>query len=402
MKSGLLQMFEPADEALVWRGGAGAGLAVMDRFGRIAHANGVAAGLLKAAWGLDGHLFSTFFAPEYREIIMAALAAGGAAPGPLLVRGAGKDSYALELRFEPAGDNVRVLILDRASDERLVKELRGEAEKAQNQASAGTDLLADLSHEMRTPLNAVIGFAEAMQNETFGPIGNEKYAEYADHIRSSGGHLMELISTILDLARYDAGRMELKREMTNLGAVASECAAMVEKAAQDAGLKLTVTIEDDLPESWLDPRSVRQILINLLANAVKFTSDGGIDVSIKRDGDALIAVVNDTGVGMSEDELARLGGRFTSVSNDGVRGANGAGLGLALCFALAEAHNGKLSLNSAPGEGVKAVLRLPVLAAPARPARKDDQPAEEIVVHSQLDRIAEYKRELAAKKSAAA
>ena len=394
-------MFDPTDEALVWRGGAGAGLAVMDRFGRIERANSIASGLLGAPWGLDGHLFSTFFAPEYWEIVMAALQAGGAAPGPVLVRNAGEKPYALELRFEPAGENVRVLILDRGADERLVKELRAEAEKAQGQANAGTDLLADLSHEMRTPLNAVIGFAEAMQNETFGPLGHPKYAEYADHIRSSGGHLMELISAILDLARFEAGRMTLKREMMDLGAVASECAAMVQKTAEDAGLKLTVRVEEGLPKSWLDPRSVRQILINLLANAVKFTSHGGIDVAIARDGDALVATVTDTGVGMNEEELARLGARFTSVSSDGVRGANGSGLGLALCFALAEAHDGKLQLNSAPGEGVRAELRLPITAAPARPVRSDDQPADEIVVHSQLDRIAEYKRELAAKKSAA-
>lgn len=401
MKTGLLQMFEPTDEALVWRGGGAAGLVITDTSGRIHRATGTASGLLDAPWGLDGHLFLAFFAPEYRDIIFEALRAGGNAPGPILVRRAGEKPFALELRFEPAGENVRILILDRAADEQLIKELREEAAAAKRQANASSDLLADLSHEMRTPLNAVIGFAEAMQNETFGPLGHSKYVEYADHIRSSGGHLMELISAILDLARFDAGRTSLKREMMNLGAVASECVAMVTKAAEDAGLKLTLSVEDNLPESWLDPRAVRQVMINLLANAVKFTSDGGIDVSITRDRDTLVAVVNDTGVGMNQEELARLGGRFTSVSSDGVRGANGAGLGLALCFALAEAHDGELKLDSAPGEGVSARLSLPIAAAPARPVRVDDQPTDEIIVHSQLDRIAEYKRELAAKKSAA-
>ncbi|MEM9705786.1 MAG: HAMP domain-containing sensor histidine kinase [Pseudomonadota bacterium] len=272
-----------------------------------------------------------------------------------------------------------------------------------NRASA--EMLADLSHEMRTPLNAVIGFADAMENETFGPLGHDKYVEYARHINSSGRHLLDLISSILDLSKIEAQRFSLKRQVTGLSAIAYDAAAMVRGAADAAGLSLTLRISEDLPESYLDPRAVRQILINLLANAVKFTSDGGVTLEADRDGDWLIVVVSDTGVGMSEAELARLGGRFTSALGEGVRGAKGAGLGLALAFALAEAHGGSLKLASAPGEGMCATLRLPVAKAPKRanlsslngaPKGTDAQAqgAAEETVRSQLDRIEAYRREL--------
>lgn len=411
MKTVLLQLFDPsqAKGQLSWQGGAGAGLMVMDRAGWIKAANEHASGLVSQHSPLDGRLFLTLFTPDCREGVAQALAAGGSAPGPIVVKTASQVPYNLELRFEPAeGGDVRVMMLDRSFEERQTASLREETAvlrddvgEAQAQVTAGADLLADLSHEMRTPLNAVIGFAEAMQNETFGPLGHVKYSEYADHIRNSGGHLMELISAILDLARIDAGRMSLNREMVDLRDIAYECAAMIEKTTEDAGLSLSVNIEDDLPETLLDPRAVRQILINLLGNAVKFTSHGGIDVSVARDGDALQVKVTDTGIGMNEKELASLGSRFAAVSSDGVRGSKGAGLGLALCFALAQAHNGTLSLDSAPGEGMVATLRLPITSPVARPIGRNDQPADETIVHSQLDRIAAYRRELAAKKSAA-
>ncbi|GAB4518174.1 MAG: hypothetical protein Kow00133_03010 [Amphiplicatus sp.] len=282
--------------------------------------------------------------------------------------------------------------------------LRAETEAARREAKERADLLADLSHEMRTPLNAVIGFAEAMSEETYGPLGHAKYAEYARHIRASGGHLLDLVSSILDLAKIEADRFSLKRERTDIAALVQECAGMVRLSAERAGLALNVEIEEDLPESFLHPRAVRQILLNLLSNAVKFASDGGVTLKAARDGEEIVLVVRDTGVGMSQAELAKLGARFTAAHGDGVRGAKGAGLGLALAFALAELHGGSMTLASAPGEGVTAAVRLPI-AAPAAPARgrrlaavsaaASGEGGDKPAILTQLERIEAYRRERA-------
>lgn len=273
------------------------------------------------------------------------------------------------------------------------------------EAKAARDRLADLSHEMRTPLNAVIGFSGAMGAEVFGPLGHTRYYEYAEHIRSSGAHLLDLVNSILDLSRIEADRFDLKREAVNLGSIALECAAMVRLGAEAAGLKLEARIEDGMPESFLDPRAVRQILINLLSNAVKFTSDGSIALTAARRGETVQIVVKDTGVGMSADELAKLGARFTSAQGAGVRGAKGAGLGLALAFALADLHGGSLKIDSAPGEGVTATLTLPIVEPPQRKRdlksvealgyAADDAPPPQSVM-TQMERIEAYRRQRAA------
>lgn len=289
-----------------------------------------------------------------------------------------------------------------------IEQLRQEVAAARAEAKAARDRLADLSHEMRTPLNAVIGFSGAMGAEVFGPLGHARYYEYAEHIRSSGAHLLDLVNSILDLSRIEADRFDLKREAVNVGSLALECAAMVRLGAEAAGLKLDAHIEDGMPESFLDPRAVRQILINLLSNAVKFTSDGAISLTAARVGEAIEILVKDTGVGMSAEELAKLGARFTAAQGAGVRGAKGAGLGLALAFALADLHGGSLKLDSAPGEGVTATLRLPLVAPPQRKrdlkaveglgyaGDEESARAEPPAVLTQLERIEAYRRRRAA------
>ncbi len=284
---------------------------------------------------------------------------------------------------------------------RAVKSLAASS-RAPATESGAADLLADLSHEMRTPLNAVIGFADAIAGETFGPLGHEKYREYAAIISASGGHLLDLVNSILDLARIEAGRLKLSREAADAAALARDCAAMVRLDAEKGGLGLNLRIREGLPPVYVDPRAFRQILINLLANAVKFTSDGVVSLDLYTDQTDLVAVVSDTGVGMSDSEIARLGRRFAAAKGDGVRGAKSAGLGLALASALADLHGGSLKLKSAPGEGVTATLRLPV-GAPPRPARrlfavhggldKARAPAPEVL--TQLERIEAYRRDRA-------
>ncbi len=240
-------------------------------------------------------------------------------------------------------------------------QLHGTEASPQQNLSLTAKELADLSHEMKTPLTAILGFADAMREQTFGPLNNPRYEEYADHIHTSGEHLMDLVTAILDRARIDADQYRLQPKLSNLSQIARECTEMMRVQTDTVGLRLNI-IEGELPDSLLDMQATRQILINLLSNAVKFTSDGSITVETRQDEHGhLIVTVRDTGIGMSKDQLAMLGSRFTKASCDGVRGAEGHGLGLSLAASLAKLHNGHLHLESAPGEGVVATLTLPFL-----------------------------------------
>lgn len=385
--------------AAVWDGGPGACVALIDRDGRIASlSEDAGAFLARRPAEMLGAPFQALFSEADRASIAAALNENGARLSVLLRLGDGElRPVELSARKRASGDCAVLLV--ETLPARRAAELTDAADAARRAAKDKADLLADLSHEMKTPLNAVIGFAEAMAGETFGPLGHKKYAEYADHIRASGGHLLDLVTSILDLARIEAHRFNLHPEMTDIGRLAEECAGIVRLAAEKAGLKLTTRIADDLHESWLDPRAVRQIVINLLSNAVKFTSDGEIVLSVDRDGEEIVLTVTDTGVGMSKTELQSLGARYTDAQGPGVRGAKGSGLGLALAFALAELNEGSLDIDSAPGEGVTATLRLPV-RRPDRPRRlhavKNEADAATSAppqVLTQLERIEAYRRE---------
>ena len=272
-------------------------------------------------------------------------------------------------------------------------ETRKQLADAQQAATDAAESLADLSHEMKTPLTAVIGFSEAMKKESFGPLGNPRYLEYSGHIETAGNHLLDLVSTILDLSRIGAGARELRRIAINPADLASQSIEMVRPAAEKAGLSLRLDAPETMPDAWLDPQAVRQVLVNLLANAVKFTSDGVISLKARRIDDKIIFTIVDTGIGMSKADLDRLGARYTLAHAKGVRGAGGAGLGLSLAHQLASLHDGDLSLQSAPGEGLTATVTLPIGAhfikkSPAS-RRRDGG------VLTQLDRIDAYRRERA-------
>ena len=378
----------PVAAAPQWRGGGDAAVLSVSTGGEILAASENAAQIFGEPSGLDGLTLQGLCAFSDRAAVDAMLRDEGAARVETL----GASPRQIAMRCQPAAEGVvTVLAIDRSAQAAAETRLRAEA-------TAASELLADLSHEMKTPLNAVIGFADAMRGETFGPLGHEKYGEYADHIAASGAHLVDLISTILDLAKSQSGRAPIRRSVVRVEEIAGECLAMVRQSAEEAGLDLTADIAPDLPESYLDGRAIRQILLNLLSNAIKFTSQGRVSLHLERSGDMLVARIADTGVGMSAEELKRIGARFTSVHKNGVRGAGGAGLGLALAFVLAEAQGGALKLESAPGEGVTATLRLPIAAAPAREA-DDADASDEPIVHSQLDRIEALRRELNERKA---
>ncbi|MEZ5929018.1 MAG: HAMP domain-containing sensor histidine kinase [Parvularculaceae bacterium] len=392
------------NEGAAWEGAEGACVVTLDASARIAAVSKGAAALFARSSGeLKGIPFASLFEETDREAVTKAVSGKSekARMAAALSLPSG-EARLVDLSVGAGAEGkTSILMLDTSEAPAASRgaALARSAEDARAQAHERADLLADLSHEMKTPLNAVIGFAEAIENETFGPVENPKYLEYAHHIRASGGHLLDLVTSLLDLSRIEAKRFALQCEMTQIGPIAKECAAMVRLSAEKAGLKLIDDIEDDLPESWIDPRALRQILLNLLSNAVKFTSDGEVVLGAHRKGEEIVLTVTDTGVGMNAIELARLGKRFSDMQADGVRGAKGTGLGLALAFALAELHGGALDLESAPGEGVKATLRLPV-RTPQRPRRLESlkktdaaliQPAPDVL--TQLERINAYRRE---------
>jgi len=334
-----------------FHGAAGAAIGVVARDGSILTLGEGASRLFSDARRTKD--FPALFAEAARPAVAAALASPIARRLEALARRPGGGEAMVELIFERRDDDFwTVLMID-----------RGEPDSAAaSSAAAGESaaMLADLSHEMRTPLNAVIGFAETIERETFGPLGHRNYKQYAEHIRLAGRHLLDLVNVVLDISRVEADRYKLARADVDPGALARECAGMMSGAVEKAGLKLRLDIEDGLPRCRLDPRALRQILINLLSNAIKFTSDGEISLSVSRNADAIVFVVKDDGVGMSAEALGKIGARFTAAQGAGVRGQGGAGLGLSLAMALAELHGGAIDLSSAPGEGLRAEVRLPI------------------------------------------
>lgn len=221
-----------------------------------------------------------------------------------------------------------------------------------------SDQLADVSHEIRTPLNAVIGFADALRQESFGPLGDKRYRDYARMIQESGQHVLALVNDLLDLSKADSDKLSVEREPVHVGKLIVSCAELMKLEAERAGLKLACDIAPTVGIHAIDPKVLRQILLNLLSNALKFTQSGGLSIRARMVGTDLIVAVEDTGVGMSEQDLARIGERFYQARPEGVRGAKGSGLGLALSSALAKAHGGRLDLNSRPGHGTVATMTI--------------------------------------------
>ena len=249
--------------------------------------------------------------------------------------------------------------------------------KAENAANARAAYLADLSHEIRTPLNAVIGFADMMRAETFGPLGHAKYDEYAGLIYKSGEHLLSLVSDLLDISKIEAGKYVIATDPALMAELTDDCVSMMRLSAEEAGLWIKADTDDDGVSIMVDTKIIRQILLNLLSNAVKFTKQGGITVRLRQDERNVWVSVIDTGIGMSREDLARVGERFEQVHREGVRGAKGTGLGLALSDALARLHGGELRLASTLDEGTSAVLRLPREIADVQPEPVFDNERED-------------------------
>jgi Amt family ammonium transporter len=220
--------------------------------------------------------------------------------------------------------------------------------------------LASISHELRTPLNSILGFAQLLQEQTFGPL-TEKQARYVDHILTSGRHLLTLINDLLDLSRIEAGKLELQPEPFVLSEALTAALAEVQLQAQAKGLQLQLQVDETLSTITADPVRFKQILLNLLSNAVKFTPQGGrVTVTARPVDDAFVQIgVEDTGIGIRKEDLPKLFQEFTRLESASSKRYEGTGLGLALTKRLVELHGGTIWVESA-GEGSTFTVRLPL------------------------------------------
>ena len=251
-------------------------------------------------------------------------------------------------------------ITERKAHERALIEARDLAEQA---SRAKSRFLANMSHELRTPLNAIIGFSEVMTHEMFGPLGAPRYLEYSRLVHESGSHLLELINGILDMSKIEAGKFELSEEVFDLAEVAEAAVRFVRLPAERIGVTLKTAIAPDARRIFADKRAIKQVLVNLLSNGVKFTPRGGeVRIDAGLDSRGIEIVVADSGVGISKKDLERLGKPFEQVDGEHVRTKEGTGLGLALVKALAAMHGGEALLESTLGEGTVVRVRLPYAA----------------------------------------
>jgi two-component system cell cycle sensor histidine kinase PleC len=236
-------------------------------------------------------------------------------------------------------------------------------EAAETANEAKTAFLANMSHELRTPLNAIIGFAEVMQNETLGPIGTPKYLEYSAHISESAEQLRAIIQNILDITLIEEGKLALNLEEINAGKALQAATFMLALDASQKDIVLNADLPTDLPPIEVDKGKFSQIFLNLIANAIKFTPEGGnVTVSAEQVADGLNIKVADTGIGMSRDDQNLAIQRFGQVSNNPHnKKYAGAGLGLTLAINLIELHGGSLSIDSAEGKGTSVQVFFPLV-----------------------------------------
>jgi two-component system cell cycle sensor histidine kinase PleC len=247
--------------------------------------------------------------------------------------------------------------LEEARDEALKKRFEAEAANASK-----TAFLANMSHELRTPLNAILGFSEIIAEECFGPVGSERYRDYAGDIHSSGAHLLSLINDLLDVAKIEAGRMDIAPHPLDAAHTLDVSLKLVGTKAREKDQALVITLEPSAPPLYADERALKQILINLVNNAVKFTPNGGrieVTAGLARDGGFQITV-RDNGPGIPCDKLDNIFSPFNQVDNRFDRQAGGTGLGLALVRGLVELHGGRVWMESDYGKGCCVFVVLPV------------------------------------------
>ncbi len=245
----------------------------------------------------------------------------------------------------------------RRKEAEALREARDEATAASRSKS---EFLANMSHELRTPLNAIIGFSEALERELFGPVGNPRYREYAEDIHDSGVHLLNLINDILDLSKIEAGHFKLHEDETDLDGIVASACRIVRHRAQQAAISIEISLPTPPISLVADERALKQVLINLMSNAVKFSADGSaVRVEAMVQPGRLRVAVIDHGIGIAEADIPKALAPFTQIDGTLSRAHEGTGLGLPLAKHLTELHGGSLMIESSPGVGTTVYVDLP-------------------------------------------
>jgi len=286
----------------------------------------------------------------------------------------------VEMRCRPmppseGGDRSGIVAVTRDISEHKVQEsvLLRARDEAEGASRAKTQFLASMSHELRTPLNAIIGFSEILNRELFGALGEVRYRDYARLIHESGEHLLNVVNDILDMSKIEAGKFTIVKEPFDVASLVNSCCDIMRHTAEQKGLSLKVDISRGIPELAADKRACKQMLLNVISNAIKFTEpDGWVKVSASVEDDTVVFAVSDNGIGIADQDLPRLGSPFVQAKGSYDRSHEGAGLGLSVVRGLARLHGGALELASTLGKGTTARIIVP-LDAPSEPV---EAPAE--------------------------
>ncbi len=276
----------------------------------------------------------------------------------------------VEMRCRPLGcapagreqidrDVVAVLrdISERKTQDEALERARLESERA---SAARSRLVGTIGHELRTPLNAIIGFSDMLTNSTL-KISASDQIEYAKLINGSGRHLLSVVNGMLDASKIETGHLELAWERFSPGPAIENCVDLLALQAREGGIELRLRLAQDLPEIGADKRAFTQILINLISNGVKFTPRGGcVTIGASCDGPSLVVTVDDTGVGIDQEDIARLGEAFFQARSHHDRRPDGSGLGLSIVKGLVKLHDGQIDIRSRVGEGTRVTVRLPI------------------------------------------
>ena len=298
---------------------------------------------------------------------------------PATISTARKNDFLPDIRKTPDGGTLLTL-RDLSSQHRMEAEYRQRMEtlmteleiahqghrEAKALAQSRKDVLTAVSHELRTPLNAILGFSEMITKEMAGPMENERYLEYAQIIHSSGVHVLSLVNDLLDLSKLDAGKLELHVEPVEILKIIIDCVRLVGAQAARDHIGISVHVFDGVDRLCGDSKRLRQMLLNLLSNALKFTPVGGeITIDVFRRGEGVAISVSDTGIGIRDEDIAKVMEPFGQVESEMSQKHPGTGLGLPLTKELAELHGGSLTMESKIDVGTTVTILLPPDLKPA-------------------------------------
>jgi PAS domain S-box-containing protein len=348
------------------------GVAIIGADGEIRSLNRSASALFNYDDGeIRGKPFAMLFAHESQKAVLDYLA-GLSGHGVASVLNDGREVIGREASggFIPlfmtmgrlaSSNGYCAVIRDITQWKRTEEELRNAKRAAETANAHKTDFLARVSHEIRTPLNAIIGFSDMMASEHFGAIGNPRYVEYANDIGRSGRHVLDIVNDLLDISKIEAGEMDLEFTAVEINDAVAEAVALVQPQANGQRVIIRTSLSGSVPNIVADSRSIKQMALNILSNAIRFTPSGGqivVSTAYEANGSVMLRI-RDTGVGMTRSELEQAMKPFRQVTTGVRKRGDGTGLGLPLTKAMAEANRAQFSINSAPNEGTLVEISFP-------------------------------------------